>query len=417
VVPARPSEEWRRGWRIVAGASVGLGTGVSLYVLLMSLFVTHITKAFGWSRGDMGIAGMVAFLSGALTMPVVGRLVDKLGFRRIVLVCVPGLALVYLLIALQPGYYPFHLVLAVFGGLFGGGTAAITYTRPVIAAFERQRGLALGVATAGTSITAMIVPPVLAAVIAAYSWRSGLYALAALTALIGLPLALALIGGAREGTALVQDVSEEGRWRDYDPAARHQATLAEAARGSQFWLLAGALVAVNIPGSGVVSQLAPLIGDKGLPDQAVALVMSIYSAGLLAGRLVTGFSLDRLPAPAVAAVMTFIPAAGIVVLLNSSSFAPAALAVAMIGLQQGSEIDLIAYFVSRRFGRKHYGAIYGAVAMAGALSTAFALVFFGKVHDATGSYDVALTVGAVAFCLGAMAFLAMGLGTVLKLDS
>ena len=127
--------------------------------------------------------------------------------------------------------------------------------------------------------------------------------------------------------------------------------------------------------------------------------MSIYSAGLLAGRLVTGFSLDRLPAPAVAAVMTFIPAIGIALLLmSSSSFALAAAAVAMIGLQQGSEIDLIAYFVSRGFGRTHYGAIYGAVAMAGALSTAFALVFFGRVHDITGSYDVALKVGAAAFC-------------------
>ena len=406
------NNEFRTGWRIVAGAAVGMGTGVSLYVLMMSLFVVHITKAFGWTRGDLAVAGMMAFVSGAIAMPVFGRLVDRLGFRRILLVCVPGLAVVYLLIALQPGYYPFHLVLAVCGGLFGAGTAAITYTRPVIAAFERQRGLALGLATAGTSLTAMVVPPVLAAVIAAYSWRSGLYALAALTALIGLPLALGLIGPAREDAARLPDAPEAGRWRALDSAAGDQVTLREALRGSHFWLLAGALVAVNIPGSGVVSQLAPLISDKGLPDQAVALVMSIYSAGLLAGRLATGFSLDRLPAPAVAAVMTFIPAIGITLLLSSSSIALAALAVAMIGLQQGSEIDLIAYFVSRRFGRKHYGAIYGAVAMAGALSTAFALVFFGKVHDATGSYDVALTVGAVAFCLGAVAFLAMGLQRV-----
>ena len=43
---------------------------------------------------------MMAFVAGAVAMPVLGRLVDRFGFRRIVLVCVPGLALVYLLIAL-----------------------------------------------------------------------------------------------------------------------------------------------------------------------------------------------------------------------------------------------------------------------------------------------------------------------------
>jgi MFS family permease len=113
-------------------------------------------------QGDMGVAGMVAFATGAIALPLIGRLLDRFGFRRIVLVCVPALALLYLAIALQPGSYWIYLVLMVWGGTFGGGTGAIAYTRPVIAAFERQRGLALGAATAGTSIAAMIVPPSLA---------------------------------------------------------------------------------------------------------------------------------------------------------------------------------------------------------------------------------------------------------------
>lgn len=405
---ARHSVEWRHGWRVVAGAAVGMGTGVGLYLMVMSLFVVHISREFGWSRGDMGIAAMVAFVTGALALPAIGRLLDRFGFRRVVIVCVPALALLYLMIARQPGYYPFHLVLMVWGGIFGGGTAAIAYTRPVIAAFERQRGLALGVATAGTSIAAMIVPPVLAAAIVAYGWRAGLYTMSALTGLVGLPLALGLIGRTPESRVRPEHDLESAQPAD-DRTRADDATLREAVRGARFWLLAGALAAVNIPGSGVVGQLAPLIGDKGLSEEAAALVMSIYAAGLLAGRLMTGFSLDRLPASAVAAVMTFIPAVGIALLLvPSSSFALAAAAVVLIGMQQGSEVDLIAYFVSRGFGARHYGAIYGAVGMAGALSTAFAFVFFGRVHDLTGSYDIALRVGAVAFCMGAGAFGTIG---------
>jgi MFS family permease len=393
----------------VAGAAVGLGTGVSLYILVMSLFIVHITQAFGWTRGQMAIAGMLAFVAGALATPVFGRLIDRFGFRRVAMVCVPGLALVYLLVGLNPGRYGLHLALAVCGGLFGAGTAGLTYTRPVIAAFEQQRGLALGIATAGTSLTAMVVPPLLVMVIAAYGWRAGLYAMSGLTVLVGLPLSLALIGRAREGTARLSDEIHEAPPAPVGAALGHM-TLREALRDARFWLLVAALVAVNIPGSGVVGQLAPLVGDKGLPAQSVALVMSIYSAGVLIGRLLTGFSLDRLPAPAVAAAMTVVSAVGIALLLvTSSSPALAAIAVAMIGLQQGSEIDLMAYFVSHGFGRQHYGAIYGTIAMAGALSTAFALVFFGRVHDLTGSYDVALRVGVLSFVVGAAAFGAIGL--------
>jgi predicted MFS family arabinose efflux permease len=331
-------------------------------------------------------------------LPLIGRFLDRIGFRRVAIVCSIGLACVYALTALQPGSYTAYVALMIAGGIFGGGTASIVYTRPVIASFERQRGLALGLATAGTSIAAMIAPPLLMYVITAFGWRAGFFALAALTALIGMPLALALIGKAKETAAHPgEDIEDAPRVPDV--------SLGEALRGGRFWLLVLAIVCINIPGSGVLGQLAPLVSDTGLSDGDVAIVMSIYAVGLLVGRLITGFSLDRFPAHLVGAITTAVPAVGIVLLMiPAPSFALAALAVGMIGAQQGAEVDLFAYFISRSFGLKHYGAIYGVIAMAGALSTAIALVSFGKIHDATGSYDIALTIGAFLFCVGALAF-------------
>ncbi|MEZ5971700.1 MAG: MFS transporter [Hyphomonadaceae bacterium] len=396
--------EWRTGWRVALGASAGMGTGVSLYLYVASIFIAPIGAQFGWSRGDLGIGGMVSFVTGAVALPLIGRFVDRIGFRRVAIACALGLASIYVLTALQPGIYPLYLLLMIAGGVFGGGTSAMVYTRPVIATFERQRGLALGFATAGTSISAMIAPPLLMYVITEFGWRAGFFALAALTAAIGLPLALTLIGKARETVAHARE--------DVDVAhAPHgpDLTLAQAAKHGRFWLLILAIACINIPGSGVLGQLAPLVSDTGLSDGDVAIVMSIYAAGLLVGRLVTGFSLDRFSPQWVGAITTAVPAIGIVLLMiPSPSFALAALAVAMIGAQQGAEVDLFAYFISRNFGLKHYGAIYGVVAMAGALSTAVALVSFGKIHDATGSYDLGLQVGAVLFCVGAVAFALIG---------
>lgn len=403
--------EWRGGYPVVLGAATGMGTGVALYLLVSSIFIEPITEAFGWSRGDLGVGGMISFLMGAVALPVIGRLTDRFGFRRVAIVCALGLASVYVATALMPNAYWYYLGLMIVGGVFGGGTAALVWTRPVIATFARQRGLALGLATAGTSIAAMLAPPLLASVIGEGGWRAGFFAMAALTGLIGMPLALALIGRRASAVQATDEAdAAQADVRAGRPRSQGADTpLREAVRSARFWLLVLAIVCINVPGSGVLGQLAPLIGDKGLNAGAVSLVMSTYAAGLLAGRIVTGFALDRFPAAWVGAVTTGVPALGIVLLMAPSpSFALAALAVGLIGAQQGAEVDLFAYFISRSFGLKHYGAIFGVIMMAGALSTAAALVTFPKVYDATGSYDAALTLGAVLFCVGALAFAAMG---------
>jgi hypothetical protein len=48
-----------------------------------------------------------------------------------------------------------------------------------------------------------------------------------------------------------------------------------------------------------------------------------------------------------------------VALLSLGGMATGALAVALIGLLLGAELDLLAYLSSRRFGQKAFGAIYG----------------------------------------------------------
>jgi MFS family permease len=403
VRPLAPEDaaEWRAGWRVVLGAGVGLGTGVSLYLLLGSLFVTRITTEFGWSRGDLSLAGAASFLVAAAALAVIGRILDRVGFRPVVLVCVPVLSLIYLGLTQMNGSFALYVALLLAGGVVGGGTAGIVYTRPVIAAFDRQRGLALGLAASGTSLGSLALAPALAFVIGEYGWRAGAYGLIAVTLCIGLPLALALLGRARDPSGAVREEMRAGRQLAVGP----QTTLAEARRGARFWLILLALVAVNVPGSGVIGQLGPLITDKGLSEVASGAVMSFYAGGLLVGRVATGLALDRMSAVAVAAVMTSVPAAGMALLIGTEpSFAIAAFAVALIGLQQGSEIDLLAFFVSRGFGFAHYGAIYGAIAMAGAASSAVGIALFGKVHDWTGNYDAALVIGAACFAAGAASF-------------
>src|SRR5690606_847296 len=56
--------------------------------------------------------------------------------------------------------------------------------------FVRQRGLASGIAVSGIGVGTLLAPPLASALIAAYGWRGAYFALAVITAVVGLGAAL-----------------------------------------------------------------------------------------------------------------------------------------------------------------------------------------------------------------------------------
>ena len=66
------------------------------------------------------------------------------------------------------------------------------------------------------------------------------------------------------------------------------------------------------------------------------------------------------------------------------------LAVVLLGLAAGAEIDLLAYLTVSYFGRDHYGAIYGWQYSIFALGYGISPYWVGKLHDFSGGYDAPL---------------------------
>jgi MFS family permease len=391
-------EEWRRGWPVVLGAAIGGGTGGALFFYISSLFIAGLSAEFGWSRGEIARVYAVAGL-GALAAPLVGLAVDRIGFKPVAVVATLGLVALYITFALYRGPLWLYVALSAFYGFFAVGTAALVYTRPITSWFDNSRGLALGVSTLGVSVFAIITPPILSALMGSYGWRTGYVALAALAGGIGLP-ALILLVRSRPKSVVADNAAQHVEIGMIPSAAM---------RTRPFWLLAMALAALNGAGTGALSQLAPLMQDKGLSLQLAAYALSAYAAGLIVGRLGCGALLDRFPAARVAAAFTLAPAFGCL-LIFALPVAPwlAFPAALLIGMQQGAETDVLAYFVSRLFGLRWYGATFGAILFVGYIGTIAGILLFGQVHDWTGNYDAATLGAAVAFALGALAFLLVG---------
>lgn len=381
-------QEWQRGWKQLLAAIIASATGMPLYYAVSSLFTLGMINEFGISRGEF--ANVQALLIvGALVAPALGRAFDHFGFRRVYALGTMAVMGAHLLMATQissvAGFATMALVYAT-AGLCSG---PLSYTSLIAGWFSAARGTALGLAALGVAFTALVASPLLASLIEADGWRSGFLAMAALGGFIGVPLVLLL---AREPQRQVLHPDE------LDAAGGDNRHFKE----SDFWFLAFAHIAMSIPGAGLLSQLSPLIQAEGIGPAIAALGISAYVVGQVIGRIVAGWFLDRSDPRKVAVFFTIVPALGLVLLSVFDLSAVFAIgAAAMVGVQQGAEIDLFAYFTAKRFGVKRYGRVYGWMIAVGWIGNAIGILTFGWLFVAFGSYAVPEAIGAALLIIGA----------------
>lgn len=382
-------DEFRTGWRILLACSIAAGTGITLVFLNFSMFILPLSRDLGVSRGDLG-AVQALIITAAIGSPVVGRLADLFGVRRVYFGSTVLMAAVHLLTASQASNV-YHMGMATAAlGFIGVGTSSVVMTRPINAHFREHRGKALGLMAVGVSLVSMVSPPVLQWVLESWNWRAGFAAMAVAALLIGIPaVALLLPESGRVGSGI-------GAADNSAPPDRR------FLRERDFWLLTLSLICMSLATAGTISQLAPMIQDEGLDASVAALALTFFAGGQFIGRLGGGWLLDRFEPRRVSFALTLAPAIGFVILLTTSGLVPAALlAAAIIGLQQGAELDIFSYFVGRRFDVTRYGSIYGALVGLGWIGNVGGLLGMGKIYDLYGTYAPGQALGIAALIISA----------------
>jgi predicted MFS family arabinose efflux permease len=154
-----------------------------------------------------------------------------------------------------------------------------------------------------------------------------------------------------------------------------------------FWLIVFAFFLAGCSAHACILHLAAMLSDRGASPQAAANAVSIIGVAMLFGRTGSGYFLDRFFAPRVCAVLFGQAAIGIAVLAARASGTLAIIAAFMVGVAFGSEVEVIAFLVSRYFGLRSFGVAFGAgfasFVFAGALGTYIMGVGFDRTHSYT----------------------------------
>ena len=393
-------------WWIVFATICGLVVGAGpINVFTFGVFLKPITEDLGLSRGAFSAALTFHAAIAAIVLPIIGWLVDRWGARRIML---PGLFLYalatasYALIQASPLLLTF--LIFAFTGLVGGVQSPIPYAAVIAQRFDRRRGLALGIGTAGVGLGVALMPQVAALLIDTFGWRLAYVGLAVAVLVVAFPPVALFLREPPGFAARVQRLREPA-----DTGAAVPGVAAGAAlRSWLFWGLAIAFFLDVIAINGTLTHIVPLLTDRGVPRQIATAALSGTGFALIFGRVLSGWCLDRFWGPYVAIVFFVLPMIGIAILISGTGgFAPFLGAIAC-GLGIGAEIDLMAFFTSRYFGLRDYAKLYGTMFGIFALGVGIGPALSGASFDRFHSYTPAFALFVILLAMGCLVFLRLG---------
>jgi MFS family permease len=136
-------------------------------------------------------------------------------------------------------------------------------------------------------------------------------------------------------------------------------TLREAVCTRAFWIMVGVFFLVTASVHACFIHLPAVLADRGATAQVAALASSLFGVGMFVGRIGCGYLLDVFFAPRVSAVLFAAVATGLGFLAVGHAISAAFVGAFLVGLGLGAETDIMAYLVSRYFGLRSYGAIFG----------------------------------------------------------
>ena len=451
------AREWADGWPIVLASLVGIALCLSpLPYWALIVIGPELEAEFGWSR-IVWSSGFLYMTAGVLvSAPIVGTLVDRIGARPVLLPSIVALGLGTMAFSQMTAdprvFYAIFFLTAV----LGTGTLPITWTKAIVNNFDRYRGLALGIALTGTGLYGFIATPTIQWVIDGYGWRTAYVCVGALPLLFSLPLAFFLFRDTRETEALLAGRSG-GIARPLGLGAAIATALfvamitltstlgvtaviammatfllgyvvlvyvqggegsalpgldvRAALRDYRFWVIFVAFLILGASVSGIIANSKNILLDKGYSAQdATSYLIGAGVIGLatIVGRLIGGFLVDYIWAPLVAFVFMSVPAIGCFILAGQMGVGWNVFALVLVGVAAGVEFDLMAYFVSRYFGMKAYGRIYGLVYAAFGLGSGTSPVIFNILKGGSADYSEVLGVVAAGFIVGGVMLLALG---------
>ncbi len=373
---APPEPDSRAAWlRLAAIMALSTMGGASMWTVVVAL--PAVQAEFGAGRAAAAAPYTLTMAALGVGGILMGRLADRFGILRPLLLGIVALSLGYVAAGLAPSLTVFALAQCLLIGFLGGSVSFGPLLADTALWFRRRRGIAVALAASGNYLAGTVWPPVLTALMDAFGWRMAHVILGGLCLCIMLPLTLMMRAPA--------------------PGTRGGAKLAAGGQDRPLGLSPGTLtLALSIAGVACcVAMAMPQVhivaycGDLGYGVARGAEMLSLMLGCGIISRIASGFIADRIGGLRTLLLGTLLQGASLSLFLFFDGLVTLYLLSALFGLVQGGITPSYAVIVREYFRTGEVGMRVGIVLFATLTGMALGGWLAGLIFDLTGSYTVA----------------------------
>ena len=357
------------------------------------VYYLALLEEFSWSRSDGASIASINFLVYALAAPLVGLAFDRLGPRLLMplgaaLVGI-GLLLSSFASSLIGLYISYGIVTALGQGALGfvGHNALISFW------FVRRRATAIGIASMGQGLGALVMVPATQILVSSIGWRW--------TYVVTGGLLLILLAPAN---ALLQKRTPEevGQFPDGDAApaavnpkaqatkrnAERDWTLREAVRSFPFWCITIGHLALGTALFMINTHAIAHFVAVGYEKLAASFYFGLIGFIRIGATILWGTVSDRLGRSNAYGVATFVTAIGVACMIAMTYGAPlwlVYLTIALYGVGHSAGNPTYGAVIADIFSGHKIGLIFGFLEISFGFGSAFGSWIGGYLFDATGT--------------------------------
>ena len=388
------------GWRVVAGAFVGMVLVNGLFTYGFTVLVDPLRAEFAASLEQVMYSLTIGTFLGLVVGPVTGILIDRYSVRHLMtLGCLVNAMGLYMashassIMVFSAGMgVTMALALAMVSSM--AGSAAVSRW------FAVNRGRALGVAAMGSSFGGVVVPALLSWWVELFGWRGALQCMALASVGLVMPFIWVTVRNRPADVGL----HPEGACPMDGDQSHVEATppgMTDIIRTRAFWLIGLSMGMVFAAFSAMMANLAPYAARLGNGDAAISSLIAILALGRLVGKWLFGTAADRIDLKRGLWGAHSLLLLAFLLLLAEPPFWLLVIASACFGLSTGGLLPVWNAMVARVFGVDSFGRTLGAMGPLITLCVMPAYTGVGRLFDATGDYRLALLVFAGVILMAA----------------
>jgi MFS family permease len=370
----------------------------------MGVFFVPLQAQFGWTEAMTASVVTIFFWVYGVSGLFVGRLLDKIGGRKSILVGGLLLGSGGVLSSLVNEIW--HLY--VTWGVIAAVGASILYILPnmILARFfQKDRGKAIGWSSIGISLGQAILVPFAAWLIIAYGWRLTYVVLGTLVIVVVCFLGYLIFRESPKSIGLEVDGGKPFQ-RQTVLETRVDWTVREAAATNVYKLMN---ISYFFTVGGMISLLTfmvPHIIGLGIDPLLASSAFGIIGVMSAFGSFIFGFVSDKIGRKHTIIVC----AIGIAISIFASTTIPPNITLLyawaiLYGLTYGGLPEQYAAIVADYFGSKHGPSLFGVIFFTGALGGGLLPLIGGYITELTGNYSTTLIFLGISMCVSVLTIL------------